>query len=94
MVANRVKEPLTNDWRAVHTLHIDHLSRERKMTTTDIVEALNAYRGDNIWEDLIYTFSYDEAATVAIDPRALSDRFVADGVTYRNEQGTWQADVD
>lgn len=61
------------------------------MTTTDqILEQLNNYDGDNIWEDIIYNYA-DETATDAIDIGA-SDRFVTDGgavIAYDQQAGMW-----
>lgn len=45
--------------------------------TTVILDRLNSYTGDNIWQDIIQHLDIDEAATEAMDPGAAgSDRFV------------------
>lgn len=49
-----------------------------------ILDQLNGYQGENVWEDLIKGLpGYDEAATAESDPGGASDRFVASGVIYR-----------
>lgn len=35
-------------------------------TTAEILDQLNSYNGENIWEDVIYGLDYDEAATNAL----------------------------
>lgn len=53
-------------------------------TTTDILNTLNTYTGDNIWSDIIRQLAdYDDDATSLIDPSYSSDRFIAGGVEYR-----------
>lgn len=57
------------------------------MTTTTVLDRLNDYSGNNIWEDVIYHLGYDEAATdrecKEFDRNpAYSDLVVIDGVTY------------
>lgn len=43
-------------------------------TTTQIVNRLNTYDGDNIWQDIIWKLdSYDPDATEAADPNCASD---------------------
>jgi len=50
----------------------------------NVVDMLNSYSGDNIWQELILDLpGYDADATEAIDPGAASDRFAAAGVVYR-----------
>lgn len=55
-------------------------------TTQQIIDQLNAYDGDNIWQDVILGLDeYDEAATDALT--SSRDRFaLADGtiITYQN----------
>lgn len=60
-------------------------------TTSTVLDQLNAYVGDNIWEDVIYGLDYDEAATdlAYADTgrnRAYGDMVVIGGVTYRYHQ--------
>ena len=43
------------------------------MNTEQILEALNSYRGDNIWQDVIYSLNTDEDAISAADPTFRSD---------------------
>ena len=60
-------------------------------TTTATIEALDTYAGDNIWQDVILRLDgYDETATDAIDDGQGRD-FVAGGVHYHEDQGTWTA---
>jgi hypothetical protein len=59
-----------------------------------ILKDLNAYQGANVWEDLILGLpEYDEAATVALDPSASSDRFaLTDGtaIRYNAQVARWE----
>lgn len=55
-----------------------------------VVDQLNAYQGDNIWEDVIYGLDYDEAATRLVS--GPGDEDVVIGWThYRVKQGVWSA---
>ena len=61
-------------------------------TTADqIVSQLDAYAGDNIWEDVIYHLDgFDGAATDELNPITTAwddNRFIAAGVAY------WQTDA-
>lgn len=63
-------------------------------STNTVLDRLNSYAGDNIWEDVIYSLDYDEAATdaayVAADRNsAYSDMAVIGGVTYRHNGAQW-----
>ncbi len=62
------------------------------MNTLTLTAALNAYTGDNIWQDIILGLdAYDEAETDAIDA-GQSDRFATgDGTEYRCVEGVWVA---
>lgn len=62
------------------------------MNTNNILEALNNYDGDNIWDDVIETIAYDQAATDEID-KGQNDVFIADGVEYRHiaQSSAWIA---
>lgn len=52
------------------------------MTTTNILDQLNSYDGDNIWQDIIYPLdSYSDELTEQID-NGQNDRFVADGTSF------------
>ncbi|MGI5213411.1 hypothetical protein [Plantactinospora sp. CA-290183] len=68
---------------AEETLHIVYVS------VPAVLDQLNAYTGDNIWQDVIAHLDYDEAATEAIDPSDASDRFVLDGRIIRCNGDTW-----
>lgn len=46
------------------------------MSTQEILDRLNTYAGENIWEDVINGLGVDKAATDEIDPSYGSDRFV------------------
>ena len=63
-------------------------------TAATITDTLNAYKGDNIWQDIILDLpGYDEAATDSLDEGG-NDRFIADGVEYRwieQNDRTWEA---
>lgn len=49
-----------------------------------IVESLNDYDGDNIWEDIIYGVEgYDAEATAKLDPRHRSDVIAIGNVVVR-----------
>ena len=41
--------------------------RTTTWTITDILANLNNYRGENIWQDVIYSFGIDEDATDEVD---------------------------
>ncbi len=59
----------------------------------DIIERLNTYTGDNIWQDIIAGFDLNETATDVIDKGA-NDRFVlADGtiIRYHYQLGMWES---
>lgn len=58
------------------------------MRTDDILVALNAYEGENIWQDVIGRLDVDEDATDAID-LGMNDRFVlATGETVKHHDNT------
>lgn len=63
-------------------------------TKTQILEKLNTYTGDNIWEDVIRGLpEYDDAATDAADPNYDSDIVVlTDGteINYDEQRGIWR----
>ena len=61
------------------------------MDTTDILDRLNGYDGDNIWQDVILSgLDVDEDATNAADPGYRSDVIVlTDGRTFRLERREW-----
>jgi hypothetical protein len=64
-------------------------------TATDrLLNELNAYQGDDIWQDIILGLhDYDEAATDEIDG-GQSDRFaLSDGsvIRYDYQRGEWAA---
>lgn len=63
------------------------------MNTDEILAALNAYEGSNIWEDLIRSIpGYDDLATEIIDPACYNNIFVLeDNSTFVREQGEWIA---
>lgn len=59
-----------------------------------VLDQLNDYQGDNVWEDVIYGLAYDEEATgrayeLAERNPAYSDMAVIDGVTYRHTGAEW-----
>ena len=57
------------------------------------VEQLNAYDGDNIWEDVIHPFGFDHDATALADPSGMSDLVILlDGtwIVYDEPTGTWR----
>ena len=57
---------------------------------TEILEALNTYQGENIWQDVIYDMLTGEEWDAAPDS---ADEFEHDGITYRHEPslGKWVA---
>lgn len=64
------------------------------MTANEILDQLNSYDGDNIWEDVIYRLDFDEDATdqlYADQERNsyYSDMVVIGGHAYRNIAGRW-----
>ena len=54
------------------------------MTKSEILEALNSYKGGNIWQDVIYDMITGEEWDVELDS---ADEFEHDGITYRHEAG-------
>jgi len=59
--------------------------------TTTLVDQLNSYEGDNIWQDVICDYDLDEAAIEAADPGAASNVVVlSDGTTIRHDARTGQ----
>lgn len=58
--------------------------------TAEIVDQLNAYQGDNIWQDLILALAeYDETATDAME-HGQGDRFaLADGTVIAYGVGSY-----
>ncbi len=53
-------------------------------TITALLDELNAYEGDNIWQDVILTQpGYDEDSTVDLDPNGRSDVAVVGGHVLR-----------
>ncbi|MCG5431253.1 hypothetical protein LV457_02975 [Mycobacterium sp. MYCO198283] len=65
--------------------------------TSTVLDQLNDYDGENVWEDVIYRLDYDEAATDAAYAQAgrnpaYGDMAVIAGVTYRQQPGgQWAA---
>jgi len=60
-------------------------------STTIALDKLNAYEGDNIWQDVIYGLDFDRDATEAADPNYHNDVVVLDsGETVRlSLTGEW-----
>lgn len=58
------------------------------MTKSQILEALNSYAGENLWQDVIYDMLTGEEWDAAPDS---ADEFRHDGETYRYEPslGQW-----
>lgn len=51
------------------------------LTAQQIADMLNAYTGDNIFQDVVYGIdSYDPEATEAADPSGMMDVYVFAGV--------------
>ena len=64
------------------------------MTTERILNQLNDYTGDNIWQDVIYDLDVDEDATDEID-EGRNDRFVLDGgrtFVHDAQRGEWTSE--
>lgn len=84
-------DELVAPWAAVFgKVHPD----DKDMTVTDknmILELLNGYNGDNIWQDVIWPrIDIDVEKTEWCDPDYLSDRFVAfPGLGFRYVLGLW-----
>ena len=54
------------------------------MSTTEILDRLNEYVGDNVWGDFITTLPLDTPATEAVDPSSARDVFfLIDGTEFR-----------
>ena len=54
------------------------------MSTTEILDRLNEYVGDNVWGDFIATLPLNHEATAAADPSSASDVFfLVDGTEFR-----------
>lgn len=66
--------------------------------TDSVQDALSAYRGDDVWSDVILDLDeYDEAATALVDIGQTGNAFVAGGVEYRwrpdlLSDGIWRAE--
>lgn len=65
-------------------------------TIPDMLDTLNGYEGDDIWNDLIYRWTrlIDWPETHRVDRANRSDRFVTkSGVHfhYREDVGSWRA---
>lgn len=69
------------------------LDPDARVDAAAVVAALNAYVGDNVWEDVIYSLDgYDGAKTEAADPYGRSDVVVlTDGtvIRYVAQAGEW-----
>lgn len=76
---------LTND----STLDADDEATVREaFGSGSIVDRLNAYDGDNIWQDVILPLGIDEDATERLDPEYGSDVFVLeDGRVFVHQPG-------
>lgn len=49
-------------------------------TAAEIVDLLNGYEGDNVWEDVVKRMpEYDADATAELDPSFASDRIALQG---------------
>lgn len=72
-----------------------HQPKEPDMNTTtltaqQIADMLNAYEGDNIFQDLVYGIdSYDPEATEAADPSGKMDVYVFAGTEVRWGGSEW-----
>lgn len=57
---------------------------------TAIIDQLNNYDGDNIWQDVIYHLPTDDDAIEAADPSGASNVVIlTDGSEYRNNGTEW-----
>jgi hypothetical protein len=66
------------------------------MTTTEILNALNGYTGDDLWNDVVHQLdNYDAEATERFDPTASSDVIaLTDGTVLRaSAGGVWDVDI-
>lgn len=62
--------------------------RLARRAAQDVLVKLNTYRGDNLWEDVVYALDYDEAATNAV--AGPDDRdVVIGGVHYHHNGAVW-----
>jgi hypothetical protein len=62
------------------------------LTAQQIADMLNAYTGDNIFQDVVYGFdSYDPEATELADPSGRMDVYVFAGaeVRYDYDRAEW-----
>lgn len=58
------------------------------MDSDEIIIALDTYRGDNIWQDIILPLGIDEKATEGLDPHCASGVFaLEDGRVFRHAPG-------
>lgn len=64
------------------------------MTKDELIKALNEYKGDNEWEDIIRQSGLlDEEATAEADPSGMSDIIVlTDGsvIIWDGPRGEWR----
>jgi len=61
----------------------------------EVIDRLNEYAGDNIWEDIIYALPIDDAAIHAADPTGMSDIIIlTDGtrIVWMEGEGVWRAE--
>jgi len=64
----------------------------REETIIEVIDRLNEYAGDNIWEDIIYALPIDDAAIHAADPTGMSDIIIlTDGtrIVWMEGEGVW-----
>lgn len=61
-------------------------------TIQTLVDELNAYDGDNFWQDVVENYDLDRAAIEAADPSGMSTVVILeDGseARYREDRQTW-----
>lgn len=57
-----------------------------RKTTTEMLQELNGYRGDNIWQDVVEGLPLDRAATESADPTGASNIVILrDGTVLRHD---------
>ncbi len=85
------KDPSSEDYDPDTVDLIDRLVEELDLaakpdSSQNIVDRLNDYSGENIWDDIIRTYDVDEEATEHLDPSGASDVFqLNDGRRFRWE---------
>jgi len=68
---------------------VEYLDNPQPTSVDGVLDVLNHYDGDNIFEDVIYSLDYDEAATNAVASEDTEDAVIS-GHHFRRTRCGWE----